>query len=380
METDNIALGHQFLQGQEACAQSLQFRLFGAAVGQHLHAKGQPQPDNRGAYLSCAHNAQGFVEKLCAHKPVLCAALPVIEKNPGGPRTLVPQRPSGPAVRLVRAPDDFSEAVFISKEIIRMTGGVDMLQAQDMGRDREARAFSDIAVLCRTNRQLRLLENCLRHDGIPCVVSGRDGCLEAEEVRGFLSFFQTLAKPEDAAALAETVRQFGPPDVWQKRAEEWRLSAAKEKPWKLAEQWEAKYGKTDALDRLRNMAVFHSTFEEFWNVLAAGEEGDLRRASGKRWESGAVRLMTLHAAKGLEFPAVFVAGVNSGTLPLETQSRPADGEEERRLLFVGMTRAREELILTTGGEPSPFLVDLPGGVVRETLKQRERPAQQFSLF
>ena len=93
-----------------------------------------------------------------------------------------------------------------------------------------------------------------------------------------------------------------------------------------------------------------------------------------------MRLMTLHAAKGLEFPAVFVAGVNSGTLPLETQSRPADGEEERRLLFVGMTRAREELILTTGGEPSPFLVDLPGGVVRETLKQRERPAQQFSLF
>ena len=115
-------------------------------------------------------------------------------------------------------------------------------------------------------------------------------------------------------------------------------------------------------------------------MLAAGEEGDLRRASGKRWESGAVRLMTLHAAKGLEFPAVFLAGVKSGMLPLESQSRPADREEERRLLFVGMTRAREELILTAGGELSPFLADLPGGVVRETLKQRERPAQQFSLF
>ncbi len=344
---------------------------FRGASGQCFRRLTADRPDTR--VIRLAENYRSTPE-------VLRAALPVIEKNPGGPRTLVPQRPSGPAVRLVRAPDDFSEAVFISKEIIRMTGGVDMLQAQDMGRDRETRAFSDIAVLCRTNRQLRLLENCLRHDGIPCVVSGRDGCLEAEEVRGFLAFFRTLAKPEDTAALAETVRQFGPPDVWQKRAEEWRLSAAKEKPWKLAEQWEAKYGRTDALDRLRNMAVFHSTFEEFWNVLAAGEEGDLRRASGKRWESGAVRLMTLHAAKGLEFPAVFVAGVNSGTLPLETQSRPADGEEERRLLFVGMTRAREELILTTGGEPSPFLVDLPGGVVRETLKQRERPAQQFSLF
>lgn len=146
------------------------------------------------------------------------------------------------------------------------------------------------------------------------------------------------------------------------------------------ERWEKQYGKGEALESLRNMAVFHKTFQELWEALAAGEDADLRRASGKGWESGAVRLMTFHAAKGLEFPAVFAAGLRSGMLPLESQGCPADLEEERRLLFVGMTRAREELILTGSGELSPFLADLPGSVVRRTLREREKPAEQFRLF
>ena len=94
-----------------------------------------------------------------------------------------------------------------------------------------------------------------------------------------------------------------------------------------------------------------------------------------------MRLMTLHGAKGLEFPAVFVAGVRAGMLPLEAKGRPADWAEERRLLYVGMTRARDELILTAGPEPSPFLDDLPGEVVRELASQRRAaPMEQLSLF
>lgn len=344
---------------------------------------------------------------------VLGAALPVIEKNPGGARSIRPFRASGMAVRLVQAADDFAEGVFIAKEIGRMTGGVDMLDAQALDHERTVRAFSDIAVLCRTHHQLELIEKCLRHDDIPCVVHGRGAFLEDDEVRGTLAFLRTLLEPRDAAALEtclrllwdcpmdlvqiaqracgkqtafdggalrETVRGYGPLESWLDRTEEWAPLAGREKPWRLIERWEAQYGSTPALERLRNTAVFHSSLAELWTATALGQEADLSRAAGKGWESGAVRLMTLHASKGLEFPAVFVAGVKAGTLPLESQAHPADMEEERRLLYVGMTRAREELLLTTGPEPSCFLADLPDGVVREQLARRERPAEQISLF
>ena len=91
-----------------------------------------------------------------------------------------------------------------------MTGGVDMLEAQKASHERETRAFSDIAVLCRTHRQLELVESCLRHDDIPCIVSGRESWLEDGSVRGFLAFFRWLLRPDDAAALETALRL-----VWQ---------------------------------------------------------------------------------------------------------------------------------------------------------------------
>ena len=344
---------------------------------------------------------------------VLGAALPVIERNPGQNRALLPTRPSGARVRLVRAADEFSEGIFIAKEIGRMTGGVDMLEAQVLGHEREVRAFSEIAVLCRTHRQLMLLEKCLRHDDIPCLICGQDDFLDADEVRGALAFWRFLLDMHDAAALQTALRLLWdcPADLmeaacracaalqsfdadslracvrgharleaWLERAEEWRPLVEREKPRKLVERWEAQYGSTPALEHLRNTAVFHSGMRELWNALALGQEVDLRRAAGKGWESGAVRLMTLHAAKGLEFPAVFAAGVSNGVLPLEVPGRPTDTQEERRLLYVGMTRAKDELILTAGADASPFLADLPRDVVLETASRRERPAEQLRLF
>ena len=68
-------------------------------------------------------------------------------------------------------------------------------------------------------------------------------------------------------------------------------------------------------------------------------------------------------------------------MPLEMAGRPTDLAEERRLLYVGMTRARQELIVTTSQEPSIFLADLPKGVMREdAMPRRSRPADQISLF
>ena len=343
---------------------------------------------------------------------ILDTALAVIGHNPGGGRILTPRCPAGPAVRLVQAADSFSEAVFIAKEIGRMTGGVDMLEAQALGHERTVRAFSDIAVLCRTHRQLELVEKCLRHDDIPCLVTGREDFLDDPAVRGALGFLRSLVVPADnaalesalrllwncpadliqkaqtlcqkmgtldSAALQEAVRGHGILENWLGRAEVWLPLVRTETPRKLVEQWEEQYGTSPALERLRNTAVFHEDFDSLWNALVLGQEADLRRASGKHWASGAVRLMTLHGAKGLEFPAVFLAGLSAGGMPLKSPGRPADVEEERRLFFVGLTRAREELILTAAPEFSPFLRELPETVVRETTGRR-REAEQLRLF
>ena len=88
--------------------------------------------------------------------------------------------------------------------------------------------------------------------------------------------------------------------------------------------------------------------------------------------------MTFHGAKGLEFPVVFLCGVKEGVIPMES----ADPEEERRLFYVGMTRAKEELILTTGNPPSESLEDLPlFGIEREeTLKKKENEGVQLDFF
>lgn len=345
---------------------------------------------------------------------ILSAALPVIGHNGGAPRILHPHSPSGPAVRLVQAADDFAEAVFVAKEIGRMTGGMDMLDAQSLHHERQTRAFSEIAVLCRTHRQLERVEKCLRHDDIPCVISGREDFWEESDVRGVLAFLHTLQVPSDGAALETALRlvfscpgdriakarsllsgQTAALDIeplrsaltendrlalFMERAQEWLPLLRTEKPRNLIARWETQYGSSPSLERLRNAAVFHRDFHSLWEAFALGQETDLRRASGKGWESGAVRLMTLHGAKGLEFPAVFLCGLTAGVLPLESHGRQTDLPEERRLFYVGMTRAREELILTAGDSPSSFQAELPAGVVPERIRSRPRPVKQLSLF
>ena len=121
------------------------------------------------------------------------------------------------------------------------------------------------------------------------------------------------------------------------------------------------------------------------NNLLLGEECDFRRAAGKgnTYASAAVRLMTMHASKGLEFPVVFLAGVRADMIPLHRPGIKTDEQEERRLFYVGMTRAREELLLLTSADPSPFLEDMPKN--RPALYSAEsfiRPpeVQQLRLF
>lgn len=345
---------------------------------------------------------------------ILSAALAAIAPNPGPDRVLLPTRPDGEPPVLIKAQDDWGEAIAIARQIAQMTGGMGMLEAQSPQDGQKIRSFSEIAVLCRTHRQLLTVEKCLRHGSIPCVVSGREDYLSDPQVRGVLGFFRSLWQIQDTAAFenalrflwrcpadiieqaVQTVRGLKGWDVeflrerwqpyphltlWLDEAEKFLPLTGKEHPRKLLDRWFKERPLSAAEEKLKNAAVFFRDLNAFLEAALTGQEADLRRACGSGISSGAVRLMTLHGAKGLEFPAVFLAGVKKGSIPLETAKGDVDLLEERRLFFVGVTRAQEALFLTTSGEPSAFLADLKGENLR-VIPALARPvqAQQLSLF
>lgn len=345
------------------------------------------------------------------------AALCAIRPNPGMERVLEANRPAGTAIRLLEAPDCFSEAVWIAREIAHMAGGVDMLDAQrDRGERAVTRSFSEIAILCRTHRQLEQIEAALAHDSIPCVISGHDAFLCDQTVQGMLGFFASLldrrdsvslhaaldglwripaaliqpaavalseCETLDAGLLAQMLADFPLLQPWVDAVSRISPCLLQEKPRKLLEVLASLcHLESDAVSGLLNAAVFYADLPSMLSSLRTEDSADVRRASGTGYISGAVRLMTLHAAKGLEFPVVFLAGVSEGSLPLERAQSHTDIEEERRLFFVGITRAREELIVTCAGKPSVFARELPSSVMRADIHARAKApkVQQLTLF
>ena len=102
-------------------------------------------------------------------------------------------------------------------------------------------------------------------------------------------------------------------------------------------------------------------------MMQLGVEGDLKRCGKKGCSSGAVTLMTLHGAKGLEFPVTMICGVEQGKIPLESEAYSTDLEEERRLLYVGMTRAKEELILVSANKESEFFEKVNDNLIQKRI-------------
>jgi len=302
---------------------------------------------------------------------ILAFARQVIVKNPGEDRTLLPARPHGPQVRAGQAADAAGESAWIAQEIMRMVGGMDMHETRS---DRPARAFSDIAVLCRTRRQLEALELGLRRADIPCEISGSEDILTDPDAQAAVAMFRSLMDPRDAASALRA-----------KRTPHWEVvrdglaACPNAAPDALVRDFMRLSGLAGpGLERLAACAEGHRDMPEFLRALLLGEESDISRLAGRKTASGAVRLMTLHAAKGLEFPAVFLAGMEDGAFPLRRKGEIEDPSEERRLFFVGVTRAQEELILTCGGRPSVFFEEAPAEG-RFAIRARVR-AEQLSLF
>jgi superfamily I DNA/RNA helicase len=335
------------------------------------------------------------------------------------PSFLQPVRAGGAAVRLVETGSEFSEALFISKEINRLVGGIDMLAAgakvpsavrskkhavqntaaaPDSAAD-HPRSFSEMAILYRTNRQAEMLEQCLQQEGIPYRVAGRGEFMADKPVREALAFFRYLLNPADLLSLRAVLRSGGNlssvlqreimknylageqsitslikimnsaaaakkteapgltgPDLAHLLAK-YNPMIKKAKPAEIIEHWisDNNLAGLKSMENLAQTAIMYDHFYSFLHSILLGQEGDLIRSGGKKYQADAVTLMTMHGAKGLEFPLVFLCGLNEGLVPLDA----AATAEEKRLLYVGMTRAKDELILLTSGKPSPFLSALP---------------------
>ncbi len=319
-------------------------------------------------------------------------------------QALEAKRESGLKVRLLNVENAFSEALFVAKEINHMVGGMDMLDVQGStpvkgkGPAGHPRGFSDIAVLYRTNRQADILEQCLQKEGIPYVVAGRDDFLIEAEVREVMAFFRFLLNPEDLVSLRNCLKNAGirQVNIAQKVIEEYAATekgistldgilnsissgtgdhlqalmerfrkyeplVRSEKPWKLMELWIEDGGLSESrcMQMLFNTSVMYDKMASLLHNLVLGRESDLVRSGGKKYASDAVSLMTMHGAKGLEFPAVFLCGVTEELIPFKKRRGICDIAEERRLFYVGMTRAQDELILLTSSVPSPFVASLP---------------------
>lgn len=327
---------------------------------------------------------------------ILKAAQSVISRQDSDREMLHANCMDNEPVRLAIAGSFMGEAVFTAKEIGRMAGGIGMLEAHQAMWERDGhktRSFDEIAVLCRTHYQAELVEKCLRKESIPYIVSGRESFLSSDTVQNSLRFFHFLEQPpeniSDLKECAENLWHIPWSPVLEQYAkgtlEKFRKPYQKKKPRKFMEEWAESLGlgKDEAMQKLQSMTVFYPSMHEFVIALELGEENDLKRCSDKKYTSDAVTIMTLHGSKGLEFPVVFICGAEKGSIPYESKNHPTDMDEERRLFYVGMTRAKEELILTASGEMSTFLEELPDEMIKKEQAGKKKEAEnwhQMSLF
>jgi uncharacterized protein (TIGR00375 family) len=340
------------------------------------------------------------------------------------PGTLVPGRELIPArtdipdapVAVHAVADEREEAEAVAAEIERLLGGASFhaLDSRTVdGRDRTEHqlSFADFAVLYRTSSQAAAVGEALARRGFPFQRRAHSRLAEmpgVPQLLAALGLFRADALPVGAAmarggcgsepVIGGPVSQpTGGVSVAELLDEAVLHAVAESKSTAVAEEAqraEALAAIKSAADVLGPLAVRCGTdLDRFLDELALGAEVDT-------WDPRADRisLLTLHAAKGLEFPVVFVAGCDDGLLPLRSwRGAEVDYAEERRLLFVGMTRATTRLTLFTAAKrtlrgevtecsPSPFLasidqalLDRRGGEAQGRGRRRVR-AQQTTLF
>ncbi|MEW6675809.1 MAG: UvrD-helicase domain-containing protein [Nitrospirota bacterium] len=319
-------------------------------------------------------------------------------------KELKPIKDKGRHIVIYSVPEEEMEGEVIVKEIEERLGGTSYYQLYVRGALSPLRnppgekifsqryfRFSDFAVFFRINAQAKAIEESFIKSGIPYQVVGERPFLERQEIRDILSYFKVIINPEDSMSLeriinrpprgigeatvtmlANHAKRNGLPLFYNITKTGHKLSNDKRKKIKefvsMIEHFMELKGKLtvdellklvlrdtglqeyyrdreESLLFLENLSLAYrdiqapESFIRFINDIALLTPSDVYDPRADR-----VALMTLHTAKGLEFRTVFIAGVEDGLIPY-TFKDDVDIEEERRLFYVGMTRAKEELFL-----------------------------------
>jgi len=345
-------------------------------------------------------------------KRILAAASALIAANRRRKRkTLWTENPEGAAVRVIECKDSQSEAEQVISLIRRM--------------HEQGRPLNDFAVFYRINALTRVLETALRQANLPYQVARGVEFYARKEIKDVVAYLRVLVNPADEVSMLRIIntpaRGIGKTTIGRLQAHARRtgqtlaqvlldldrvpslgrgaarvkefaallneLRGLADKPVKkLIEQVLERSGlqaeleatRTPENDRLANVNELISAAAEYDQQHPDGSLAEwlaqislVSDTDSLKDQTGCVTLMTLHAAKGLEFPVVFLVGLEEGLLPhVRAKDDPAEMEEERRLCFVGMTRAKEVLVMTRALRRqvrgtwiptvrSPFLYELP---------------------
>jgi len=310
---------------------------------------------------------------------ILDAATSIISKNTSHPiLTLWTKNPKGEEVSTYEATNEHNEAEFIISQL-------------------PAFKFSDIAVLYRTNAQSRVLEEVLLRYSVPYVLIGGTRFYERKEIKDVLSYLRLLENEKDMISykrieklgkgrlkkFLEFSREAGSRSAGQKTID--LLDKVIKKTGHLSlydEKDEEDRQRLENIKELRSVAIEFPELTQFLENVALVEQEylpDRPKTNGEKNPpaDGAITLMTLHAAKGLEFPIIFMIGMEEGLFPHSRALMDKNElEEERRLCYVGITRAKQKLFLTyarrrlffgqrSSNTVSRFVLDLPENLISQ---------------
>lgn len=304
---------------------------------------------------------------------ILDAAYGIIAKNTSHPiLKLWTKKHGGEKITLYEARNEHDEATFVIQTILQ-----------------SGKKYADAAVLYRTNAQSRVLEEAFLHAGIPYVLVGGTRFYERREIKDVLAYLRLIASPKDSVSYNRAEK------LGQRRLEKFLnfyeeissknmlvnlttlelLDTVIEKTQYLSlydANVEEEANRLENIKELRSVATEFPNLTEFLETVALIEKEEKKLTPDSKQSShDAITLMTLHSAKGLEFPIVFIVGMEEGLFPHSRALMDREElEEERRLCYVGLTRAKDKLYLTyanrrlffgtrTQNMISRFIADIP---------------------